>query len=140
MNDVSSDLVENKEDRAYIRHECCWLAIEYGRLDLELLVGLLVVGQTRCWKMAEVARAGDIDVWRHQQRFWLLWKWMNPFRMALTIYKQSEYKALTFWSKFILYLDLRHEVSNCRLGAVDQPLSPSLRDLSTNQQHIKIGI
>ena len=109
MNDVSNDLVEIKEDRAYIRHVCCWLAIEDGQLDLEPLVGLLVVGgQTGCWEMAKVERAGDTDVWRHRQQFWLLWKWMNPLRMALTIFKQSEHSH--FGAS--LYVDVRHEVSN----------------------------
>ena len=42
---------------------CRWPAIEDGRLDLELLVGLPEKGlQTGCWMMAEVALAGDIDV------------------------------------------------------------------------------
>ena len=63
LNDVSSNLVEEQETRANIRHVCRWPAIEDGQLDLELLVGRLEEElQTGCWMIVEVARAGDIDV------------------------------------------------------------------------------
>lgn len=63
---------------------CCWLVIEDVRLDLELLVGLLEKGVRKGhWMMAEVACAGDIDVWRRRQLFWPLWKWTSPLKMGL---------------------------------------------------------
>ena len=86
MNSVSSASVEKWENRAYIDHVCCWLVIENVRLDLELLVGLLEEGVRKGhWMMAEVARAGDIDVWWRRQLIWPLLKWTSPLKMALMI-------------------------------------------------------